>query len=89
MIIASSVCAFLSSYEETTRLLHDMLIPGGYFIQWDWELTEKNPVYGLSENAVLQTLEAAGFIDVSVSRPFSMYSEEMGTSNVLMGIGKA
>ena len=36
LIIASSVCGFLPSYEETLTLLKSLLKVNGIFIQWDW-----------------------------------------------------
>jgi len=87
LIVASSVCGFLSDYEGTLRLLKSLLAHGGWFVQWDWLATEAEHETGLTKEAVLSALRGAGFRKVSVSTPFAMASAK-GEMDVLMGVGE-
>ena len=89
LIVASSVCAFVPDYKATIQLLRSMLAPGGYFVQWDWELTDTNTEYGLSGETISSALQSAGFENVFVSRPFTMKAEDTNEAQVIMGIAKA
>lgn len=37
LIVCSSVCSFLDDYPATLADLAILLVPGGLFVQWDWE----------------------------------------------------
>jgi predicted TPR repeat methyltransferase len=87
LIVASSVCGFLSDYEGTLSLLKSLLVRGGLFVQWDWLVTEDESEFGLTENAVLGALKRADFETVSVSSSFSLASSD-GEMSVLMGVGR-
>lgn len=87
LIVASSVCGFLPDYEMTLGLLKSLLKGGGVFVQWDWLSNDDTSDMGLSENRVVQALEANGFIGVEVKKPFEMHSSK-DTMTVLMGVGK-
>ena len=81
LVTCSSVCAFLDDYPGTVRALAALLRPGGWFVQWDWELDpEAEEPYGLSR-------DGAGLVDVAVRVGFSEPFEGM-TMAPLMGIGR-
>jgi 2-polyprenyl-3-methyl-5-hydroxy-6-metoxy-1,4-benzoquinol methylase len=83
LIVASSVCGFLPSYEETLTLLTSLLKPNGLFIQWDWLAENEASSIGLTENRVLNALKHQPLIDIQISLPFAMDSQS-GKMNVLM-----
>ncbi|WP_019615367.1 class I SAM-dependent DNA methyltransferase [Psychromonas ossibalaenae] len=87
LIVASSVCGFLPDYEMTLGLLKGLLKTGGVFVQWDWLSKDESSGTGLSEDRVLDTLNANGFIDIRMNKAFEM-SNSKGTMTVLMAIGK-
>jgi 2-polyprenyl-3-methyl-5-hydroxy-6-metoxy-1,4-benzoquinol methylase len=87
LIVASSVCGFLSDYEETLSLLKSLLKEGGVFVQWDWFSNDDSSDMGLSEKRVKQAFVANGFVNTRVNSPFIMSSSK-GNMPVLMAIGK-
>ena len=87
LIVASSVCGFLADYEKTLGMLKSLLKTGGVIVQWDWLSNDDSSDTGLSESRVLRALEANGFIDVQVKKPFEMNSSK-GTTTVLMATAK-
>ncbi|WP_371372834.1 class I SAM-dependent methyltransferase [Thalassotalea aquiviva] len=87
LIVASSVCGFLSDYETSLGLLKSLLKNGGIFIQWDWLSNDASSEPGLSESRVLRALKENEFIDIEIKKPFKMNSSK-GTMTVLMGVGK-
>ncbi|WOH36398.1 class I SAM-dependent methyltransferase [Thalassotalea fonticola] len=87
LVVASSVCGFLPSYEETLTLLKSVLKVGGTFIQWDWLAEDDSSSMGLSEARVRQAFESNQFIDIQVTSPFIMESSK-GKMSVLMACGK-
>ena len=60
LIVASSVCSFLPGYEKTLALLKSLLVPGGSFIQWDWQATEGNSDFGLNRERILSAYDKVG-----------------------------
>lgn len=89
LIVASSVCAFLPSYEQTLSLLKTLLLPGGKFVQWDWLAKETNVEYGLSEKRVRRAYENIGLLLLSIDQPFALIdSKGKTTMPVLMGVAK-
>jgi len=86
LITASSVCTFVPDYPETLRLLHSLLTPGGYLVQWDWLATPDEPDFGFTEAAIRDGMTAAGFTVVTVSQPFSIYRGEDARMPVLMAV---
>lgn len=76
LIVASSVCGFIPNYEDTLSLLHSMLKPGGYFVQWDWLKRDETAENGFTENEVEQAFSNVGFTNSLLSVPFVMNSGE-------------
>jgi len=87
LIIASSVCSFLPSYEDTLALLESLLKEDGSFIQWDWLAEDDTAKMGLSINSVKKALDINRFTAVQITTPFIMESAK-GSMTVLMACGK-
>lgn len=87
LVVASSVCGFLESYEETLALLKGVLKDDGTFVQWDWLVEDENSGMGLSEGRVKKAFESNQFADVQISSPFIMESAK-GKMPILMAYGK-
>ena len=87
LIVASSVCGFLSDYEETLSLLKSLLKSDGVFVQWDWLSDDDSSDMGLSEKRVKKAFLVNQFVNTTISRPFIMNSSK-GNMPVLMAIGK-
>ncbi|WP_108649488.1 class I SAM-dependent DNA methyltransferase [Dongshaea marina] len=87
LILASSVCGFLADYEMTLGLIKSLMKPGGIFVQWDWLARDETSQIGLSEHRVLSALQAHGFTEITLTKPFEMNSSK-GLMTVLMAIGK-
>ncbi|NWF37373.1 class I SAM-dependent methyltransferase [Mariprofundus sp. KV] len=87
LIVASSALAFVADYEQSLRLLKQLLKPGGLFIQWDWLKHENAEGRGFSKLQILSAFEKAGFTECTTSIPFSLASEH-GSMEVIMGIGR-
>ena len=89
LIVASSVGAFLPSYEQSLSLLKTVLNPGGRFVQWDWLVPETNADYGFTEKRVRDAFENTGLILLSPGQPFAIIdSKGKTTMPVLMGVAK-
>lgn len=86
VVVASSVCGFITNLQETINLIYTLLDEYGVFIHWDW-LAQEGGDQGLSASLVQQTLESAGFSEVMVSTPFSIQTE-FGEQAVLMGVAR-
>ena len=87
LIVASSVCAFLPNYQSTLRLLKTLLKPNGIFVQWDWLKTDGDSDFGLTEEMVESAFVQAGLESLSITKAFSLESQE-GTMQVLMCVAK-
>ena len=87
LIVASSVCSFLPDYQGTLILLKTLLKPGGVFVQWDWLKTDADSDFGLTEEMIRTAFSNAGSGDSTITRAFSLESNE-GTMPVLMGVAK-
>ncbi len=83
LVVASSVCGFLSDYESTLKVIKSMLVPGGVFVQWDWLKADESAEFGFTEKTVEAALIQAQFTDITLSQPFSLTSAQ-GTIPVLM-----
>jgi 2-polyprenyl-3-methyl-5-hydroxy-6-metoxy-1,4-benzoquinol methylase len=80
LIVASSVCSFLTDYESTLRDLSFLMNPGGWFVQWDW-------ISDMPAERISEAFRAAKLNEHSVATAFSMKAKGK-TSPVVMGIGR-
>ena len=87
LIVASSVCSFLTDYESVLSLIKSLLVPGGTFVQWDWLTLEKGLDFGLTEEIIDAAFKKAGFSSSSITQSFSL-SSSRGSMPVLMGVAK-
>lgn len=87
LIVASSVCAFVTDFEKTLSNLKLLLNPEGIFIQWDWKRTDKEPDFGFNDEIITKAYSNAGLSLVKISTGFSLTSDK-GTMEVIMGIAK-
>lgn len=87
LIVASSVCAFLSDYMGTLSLINSLLDPHGIFVQWDWMVEKDQNGEGFTELEVKSALEKSGFLEVTVNKKFVMETEK-GSQPVLMAVAK-
>lgn len=85
LIVASSALAFVPDYGHTSKLLADLLKPGGALVQWDWLKAESAEGMGFSEQQVKCAMQSAGLARVEISLPFSIASPA-GEMSVLMAI---
>jgi len=87
IIVASSALAFVPDYQQTLKLLKQLLRKGGFLVQWDWLKEREEPGIGFSEELIELALEQAGFSKYSTSVPFSIESPN-GSMKVVMGIAE-
>ena len=87
IVVASSVLNFVPDYQSTLKLLKSLLVTNGILVQWDWLQTDTDPDFGLSENAVKNTLKITGFNDIVITKPFSIAFDK-GNMPVIMGVAK-
>jgi predicted TPR repeat methyltransferase len=87
LIVASSVCSFLSEYEATLALLKSLLVRGGIFVQWDWLAEDSDSDFGLSQEKVTSAHHNAGLELQALKQVFSIENSE-GDMPVLMGIAR-
>ena len=85
LIVASSVCSFLSEYEKTLGQLKTLLVPGGSFVQWDWLATDANSNFGLSREQMLSAYNKTGLKVQALEKVFSFNNSE-GDLPVIMGV---
>jgi predicted TPR repeat methyltransferase len=86
LIVASSVCSFLPSYETTLGVLAQALNPSGVFVQWDWLLDhEVDDDDGLTIDRVRTACTKAGLRCDHVARAFSVLFDAE-PSPVLIGV---
>jgi SAM-dependent methyltransferase len=89
VIVASSALAFVPDYAQSLRLLHDLLRPGGMFVQWDWLATADSPDFGFTEPDIRDAMIAAGFNEPAITRPFEITRGDDGPMAVLMAVTSA
>lgn len=86
LIVASSVCSFLTDYETTVKLLSSLLKDQGVFVQWDWHAKDGNARTGLTEEKISAALAQTELKEINIAFPFSMDSSS-GESQVIMASG--
>ncbi|MCB1028218.1 MAG: class I SAM-dependent methyltransferase [Microthrixaceae bacterium] len=88
LIVCSSVCSFVDDYPATAAELAHRLLPGGLFVQWDWERDpEVEGEDGLSRSEISTALAAAGLDSIDVGTGFEQAIGNV-TMRPLMGIGR-
>lgn len=87
LIVASSVCAFLSDYEGTLRLLQQLLVPKGLFVQWDWLKAVNDADFGFTAEMVEAAFRNSGLQPMSIDTPFALDGKQ-GPVRVVMGVAK-
>jgi len=87
LIVASSVCAFLSDYDRTLGLLKTLLKPTGIFIQWDWLKLNEESEFGLTKERIESAFDKGDLETKIIAEAFSL---ESGGKNmkVIMGVAK-
>ncbi|WOD08063.1 class I SAM-dependent DNA methyltransferase [Marinomonas sp. GJ51-6] len=88
LIVASSVCAFVSDYENTLSDLNLLLKQGGTFIQWDWKRSNEAGSFGFTNEIIINAYSNVGLSLVRVSEEFLLTSEK-GAMQVLMGVARS
>jgi hypothetical protein len=81
------VCAFLSDYEGTLRLLKQLLVPKGLFVQWDWLRATDDTDFGFTEEMIGSAFNNSGFHTLSINTAFALDGED-GPLPVLMGVAE-
>ena len=87
IVVASSVFSFLTNYDSILQLLKSLLVSDGLLVQWDWLSPDSNSEFGLSEANIKQSLNNAGFKQITLTKPFSLTTEK-GNMPVVMGMAK-
>jgi predicted TPR repeat methyltransferase len=87
LIVASSVCSFLSDFEGTLSLLKSLLVPRGLFVQWDWWTGNAESEHGFTKEQVEDVYRRVGLESVSVTPSFSLKIAE-SDMGVLMGVAR-
>ena len=87
IVVASSVFSFIPNYDSILKLLKSLLVADGLLIQWDWLSPDSNHDVGLSETTIKQSLNKAGYIQVTLTKPFSL-STKKGNMPVVMAVAK-
>ena len=80
LIVASSVCSFLSDYNATLRDLSSLMKPGGLFVQWDW-------LDRMTKDRIRNAYEASGLIKLGVEEAYIMEIENESMP-VVMGMAR-
>jgi predicted TPR repeat methyltransferase len=87
VIVASSVFSFVTEYDSIVKLLKSLLVSDGLLIQWDWLSSDNSRDFGLSEAQIEQSLNYAGFKQITVTVPFSLVVDKV-IMPVVMGVAK-
>ncbi len=87
LIVASSVCGFLSSYESTLDVLSRTLSATGFFVQWDW-LSSGDDETGMTVERVSNAFTRANLRCIHIGTAFEIpFGDER--MPVLMGVASA
>ena len=86
LVVCSSVCSFLENYPAEVLELSERLVPGGWFVQGDWERVP-DEAGGLSPAEITEALNAAGLSGVEVRVGFERAVGELRMAP-LMGSGQ-
>ncbi|MPW36282.1 class I SAM-dependent methyltransferase [Vibrio sp. B1Z05] len=84
LVVASSVCGFVASFQETATIIHSLLDEQGIFVHWDWLSDDAEG--GLTQESAHSMLHSAGFTDIEISIPFEITMADGTSQPVLMGV---
>jgi len=87
VVVASSVCGYVSDLSKIVDIVATLLEEGGLFITWDWLVDENDPEYGLSQVDIDLVFAQAGFSSVDTSIAFEVQTPQ-GLKPVIMGVGR-
>jgi cyclopropane fatty-acyl-phospholipid synthase-like methyltransferase len=85
LIVAGSVCGYLSHLAESLAVIYSLLDQGGHFIHWDLISDDEDRASGVGMVEMQDELILTGFSDVHVSQAFKITSGKKQVS-VMMGI---
>ncbi|GAD79668.1 class I SAM-dependent DNA methyltransferase [Vibrio ezurae] len=84
LVVASSVCGFVASFQETATIIYSLLDEQGIFVHWDWLSDDTDD--GLTQESAHSMLHSAGFCDIEISIPFEIKMADGSSRPVLMGV---
>ena len=87
LVVASSVCAFVSELQTTLLAIAAVMKPECTFVQWDWERDEDDAGPGFSQEHLRRAYSTAKFLEVTVETAFSIVMDER-EMKVVMGVAK-
>lgn len=87
LILACSVCSFLTDYENKLGTLASLLAPGGLFVQWDWMQTDANNDYGLNKKQIKSAYSRADLRALMLDKAFELSSGNESLP-VIMGVAR-
>ncbi len=85
LVVASSVCGFISDLSKIVDIVATLLEEDGLFVIWDWLVDEDDPEYGLSQLDIELVFAQAGFSYVDTSIAFEIKTPQ-GMKPVIMGV---
>ncbi|SHO57063.1 class I SAM-dependent DNA methyltransferase [Vibrio quintilis] len=85
LIVAGSVCGYLSHLAGSLAVVYSLLDKGGKFIHWDFISDDEDRASGVGMVEMQDELIQAGFSEVRVSRAFRITHGEKQLS-MMMGI---
>ena len=87
LVVASSVCAFVSELQATMLAIATVMKPECTFVHWDWERDKDDAGPGFSKEHLRRAYAAVKSLEVTLETAFSivMDGREM---NVVMGVAK-
>ncbi|WP_068717211.1 class I SAM-dependent DNA methyltransferase [Vibrio tritonius] len=87
VVVASSVCAYVSDLQQSLDIVYSVLDVGGVFVHWDWLAQNSDSESGLTRDEITNALTKAGFDFVEAKEVFSIQTSN-GLIPVIMGIGR-
>ncbi len=82
LVVASSVCGFISDFDAALDIIYSLLNPGSQFMHWDWADDDEFTVERLTRR-----LQNAGFDQVIVEPAFEIDTGK-GMRQVIIGRGQ-
>ena len=73
LVVCSSVLAFVDDYPTTVSRVSSLLVPGGHFVQWDWEREEGDADGSRPDQSQIdRALRGAGLTVVTIAPAFEV-----------------